>query len=71
LLLLLLLLLQAAFLLLLLPITCRLKGLSLSQLPTYLTAGATCLMGGTPACGADCAGAPLLPVLYVAVNVVS
>lgn len=60
---------QAAFLLLLLPLTCRLKGLNLSELPAYLQAGATCLMGGTPACGADCAGAPLLPALYVAVNV--
>jgi hypothetical protein len=62
---------QAAFLLLLLPLTCRLKGLTLSELPAYLQAGATCLMGGTPACGADCVGAPLLPALYVAVNVVS
>lgn len=69
--LLLLLLLQAAFVLLMLPITCQLKGLTLSELPTYLKAGATCLMGGAPTCGADCAGAPLLPVLYVAVNVVS
>lgn len=69
--LLLLLLLQAAFVLLMLPITCQLKGLTLSELPTYLKAGATCLMGGAPTCGADCAGAPLLPILYVAVNVVS
>jgi len=59
------------FLLLLLPVTCQLKGLTLAQLPAYLTAGGVCLMGGSPPCGADCAGAPLLPLLYVAVNVVS
>lgn len=63
--------LQALFVLLLLPITCQLKGLSLTQLPAYLRAGSSCLMGGNPGCGADCAGAPLLPVLYVGVNVVS
>jgi hypothetical protein len=63
-------LLQAGFLLLLLPLSCALKGLTLEQLPAYLQAGAACLVGGTPACGANCAGAPLLPVLYCGVNVV-
>eukprot|EP00878_Enallax_costatus_P041895 GHUV01048815.1.p1 GENE.GHUV01048815.1~~GHUV01048815.1.p1 ORF type:complete len:153 (-),score=2.59 GHUV01048815.1:92-550(-) len=60
---------QAAFLLLLLPVTCKLKGLSLPELPAYLKAGTDCLMDGSPLCGADCSGAPLLPVLYICVNV--
>ena len=30
--------------------------------------GWDCFRGLTPACGSDCAGAPLLPVLYVVVN---
>ena len=33
-------------------------------------AGFTCLRGLTPACGSDCAGAPLLPLAYVATNLV-
>eukprot|EP00879_Flechtneria_rotunda_P012129 GHRR01012667.1.p1 GENE.GHRR01012667.1~~GHRR01012667.1.p1 ORF type:complete len:218 (-),score=37.46 GHRR01012667.1:545-1198(-) len=60
---------QAAFLLLLLPLSCRLKGLSLAELPVYLKAGTTCLLGGSPTCGANCQGAPLLPFLYIGVNV--
>ncbi|KAF6266272.1 Crt-like protein [Scenedesmus sp. NREL 46B-D3] len=60
---------QAGFLLLLLPVTCHLKGLSLPDLPAYLTAGTACLLGGSPACGADCTGAPLLPLAYIAVNI--
>jgi hypothetical protein len=61
--------LQAGFLLLLLPLTCHLKGLSLPELPAYLQAGTACLFGGSPSCGADCTGAPLLPLLYITVNV--
>ncbi|WIA35800.1 hypothetical protein OEZ86_004189 [Tetradesmus obliquus] len=60
---------QAGFLLLLLPLTCHLKGLSLPELPAYLQSGTACLLGGSPACGADCTGAPLLPLLYITVNV--
>lgn len=60
---------QAGFLLLLLPLSCQLKGLSLPELPAYLKAGTDCLMGGSPLCGADCSGAPLLPLLYICVNV--
>ena len=33
-----------------------------------LVAGATCLLGGSPSCGSDCSGAPLLPLLYIAFN---
>lgn len=61
--------LQAAFVLLLLPITTALRGMSLSTLPQYLRDGAMCLTGRTPACGADCTGAPVLPLAYVAVNI--
>ena len=31
-------------------------------------AGAKCFGGMTPSCGADCSGAPLLPIAYVAMN---
>jgi hypothetical protein len=31
-------------------------------------AGWQCFQGITPACGGDCSGAPLLPLLYIALN---
>ena len=31
-------------------------------------AGTTCLLGGSPSCGSDCSGAPMLPLLYIALN---
>ena len=35
---------------------------------TELCAGAKCFGGMTPSCGSDCSGAPLLPIAYVAMN---
>lgn len=57
---------QSAFLLLLLPLACLVRGRELPQLPGELAAGAACLAGG-PGCGG--AGAPELPLAYIAVNV--
>ncbi|DBB00298.1 TPA: hypothetical protein ACH3X1_014123 [Trebouxia sp. C0004] len=59
---------QALFIFLLLPVISSLKGISLSQLPAYLKEGTTCLLGGSPSCGSDCSGAPMLPLLYIAFN---
>lgn len=60
---------QATFTALLLPVNAALRGVPLSQLPTYLKDGLACLVGSTPqACALDghsCGGAPLLPLLYV------
>jgi hypothetical protein len=55
--------------LLLLPITSALRGTPLHTLPDLLHQGGCCFVGLTPACGADCSGAPLLPVAYVVVNI--
>lgn len=59
---------QALFVFLLLPVASSLKGIPLSQLPAYLKEGTTCLLGGSPSCGSDCSGAPMLPLLYIACN---
>ncbi|KAK9843738.1 hypothetical protein WJX81_004492 [Elliptochloris bilobata] len=60
---------QAVCVFLLLPFLASLRGISFSELPAYLTEGAQCLMGISPAgCGSDCSGAPLLAPLYVACN---
>ncbi len=59
---------QAVFVFLLLPLVTQSRGIPLSGLGTHLAMGWDCFRGLTPACGSDCAGAPLLPVLYVAVN---
>ena len=42
------------------------KWLCQSGLVAY--AGVTCLLGGSPNCGSDCSGAPMLPLLYIAFN---
>ncbi|XXG55798.1 hypothetical protein AAC387_Pa03g3389 [Persea americana] len=47
---------QALFVLLLLPLLSSLKGIPFAELPSYLRSGA------------GCEGAPLLPLLYIAVN---
>ncbi len=60
---------QAVFVLLLLPITTALRGIPLHTLPDYLAQGARCFTGLSPSCGADCSGAPLLPVAYVVANI--
>ncbi len=33
-----------------------------------ILSGTTCLLGGSPSCGSDCSGAPMLPLLYIACN---
>eukprot|EP01025_Chloroclados_australasicus_P031646 TRINITY_DN3198_c0_g1_i1.p1 TRINITY_DN3198_c0_g1~~TRINITY_DN3198_c0_g1_i1.p1 ORF type:complete len:344 (+),score=26.20 TRINITY_DN3198_c0_g1_i1:106-1137(+) len=61
---------QGIFTILFIPILSQLRGIPLSQLPAYVRDGSQCFMGITPVCGGDCTGAPLLPLLYVAVNIV-
>ncbi|XP_050213609.1 protein CLT2, chloroplastic isoform X2 [Mercurialis annua] len=58
---------QVLFVLLLLPLLSNLKGIPFAQLPSYLKSGAGCLVNigrNTPGCD----GAPLLPLLYITVN---
>ncbi|GLT41783.1 hypothetical protein SLA2020_158260 [Shorea laevis] len=59
---------QALFICLLLPLS-KLWGIPFSQLPSYLKDGAACFLniGGTLSSGCD--GAPLLPMLFVIVNI--
>lgn len=59
---------QAMFVFLLLPLVTQSRGIPLNGLGTHLAMGWDCFRGLTPACGSDCTGAPLLPVLYVMVN---
>ncbi|KAL0368863.1 UNVERIFIED_CONTAM: protein CLT2, chloroplastic [Sesamum calycinum] len=55
---------QALFVLLLLPILSKLKGVPLSEAPSYFKSGAACFLNiGTNTTGCD--GAPLLPILYI------
>lgn len=55
---------QAMFVLLCLPVLSNLKGITLSQLPMYFKSGAACFLniGGNTT---GCAGAPMLPVLFI------
>ncbi|CAN6296120.1 unnamed protein product [Urochloa humidicola] len=59
---------QALFVFLLLPFLSNLKGIPFAELPAYLNRGAACFLniGGTLK---DCHGAPLLPLLYMTLNV--
>lgn len=58
---------QALFICLLLPFLSKLWGIPFNQLPNYLSDGAACFLNfGTVSSG--CAGAPLLPLLFVIVN---
>lgn len=58
---------QAFFICLLLPFLSKLWGVPFGQLPTYLKDGAACFLNiGT--LGSGCQGAPLLPVLFILVN---
>ncbi|CAI0464025.1 unnamed protein product [Linum tenue] len=74
---------QALFVLLFLPLMSNFKGIPLAQLPLYLKSGTGCflnLWSDSPAkiwevaktsvflYTADCTGAPLLPMLYIAAN---
>ncbi|KAG0552333.1 hypothetical protein BDA96_01G499200 [Sorghum bicolor] len=58
---------QALFIFLLLPFLSNLKGIPFAQLPAYLNRGAACFLnvGGNLK---DCHGAPLLPLLYITLN---
>lgn len=58
---------QALFICLLLPFLSKLWGIPFSQLPNYLKDGAACFLNvGKLSSGCD--GAPLLPVLFIIVN---
>lgn len=58
---------QAVFICLLLPFLSKLWGVPFTQLPNYLRDGAACFLNiGTLSGG--CAGAPLLPLLFIIVN---
>ncbi|KAK3032384.1 hypothetical protein RJ639_037102, partial [Escallonia herrerae] len=58
---------QALFICLLLPFLSKLWGIPFNQLPNYLMDGAACFLNiGTMSTGCD--GAPLLPLLFVIVN---
>uniref|UniRef100_A0A5B7BEQ4 Uncharacterized protein n=1 Tax=Davidia involucrata TaxID=16924 RepID=A0A5B7BEQ4_DAVIN len=58
---------QALFICLLLPFLSKLWGIPFSQLPNYLRDGAACFLNnGTVSSGCD--GAPLLPLLFIIVN---
>lgn len=59
---------QALFVFLLLPFVTAARGIPLYNLGEHLSMGWECFRGITPACGSNCSGAPLLPVLYVLVN---
>ncbi|BAT80867.1 hypothetical protein LR48_Vigan07g035600 [Vigna angularis] len=59
---------QALFICLLLPFLSKLWGIPFSQLPNYLKDGAACFLNvGTLSNGCD--GAPLLPLLFIIVNI--
>ncbi|XP_061346285.1 protein CLT3, chloroplastic-like [Gastrolobium bilobum] len=59
---------QALFIFLLLPFLSKLWGIPFSQLPNYLKDGAACFLNvGTLSNGCD--GAPLLPLLFIIVNI--
>lgn len=59
---------QALFICLLLPFLSKLWGIPFSQLPNYLKDGAACFLNvGTLSSGCD--GAPLLPILFIIVNI--
>ncbi|XP_041018760.1 protein CLT2, chloroplastic [Juglans microcarpa x Juglans regia] len=58
---------QALFVLLFLPFLSKMKGIPFGQLPSYLESGAGCFLNfGANQPGCD--GAPLLPLLYIVVN---
>ncbi|XP_019058294.1 PREDICTED: protein CLT2, chloroplastic isoform X2 [Tarenaya hassleriana] len=58
---------QALFVLLLLPFLSNLRGIPFMSLPSYLKAGVGCFLN-TGANISGCEGAPLLPLLYIAIN---
>ncbi|XP_039012891.1 protein CLT1, chloroplastic-like isoform X2 [Hibiscus syriacus] len=59
---------QALFIFLLLPFLSKLWGIPFSQLPNYLKDGAACFLNISGTLSSGCDGAPLLPLLFVIVN---
>ncbi|XP_017983859.1 PREDICTED: protein CLT1, chloroplastic isoform X2 [Theobroma cacao] len=59
---------QALFICLLLPFLSKLWGIPFSQLPNYLKDGAACFLNISGTISSGCDGAPLLPLLFVIVN---
>ncbi|KAL6578426.1 hypothetical protein OROMI_010754 [Orobanche minor] len=58
---------QALFILLFMPILANMKGILISQLPSYFQSGVACFLNiGANTIGCD--GAPLLPLLYIISN---
>ncbi|KAL3619597.1 Protein clt2, chloroplastic [Castilleja foliolosa] len=58
---------QALFILLLMPILANMKGINISELPSYFKSGVACFLNiGASTMGCD--GAPLLPLLYISSN---
>ncbi|CAI8586695.1 unnamed protein product [Vicia faba] len=61
---------QALFICLLLPFLSKLWGVPFSQLPNYLRDGAACFLNvGKLSSVPGCDGAPLLPILFIIVNI--
>ncbi|XP_050903926.1 protein CLT1, chloroplastic isoform X1 [Lathyrus oleraceus] len=61
---------QALFICLLLPFLSKLWGVPFSQLPNYLKDGAACFLNvGKLSSVPGCDGAPLLPILFIIVNI--
>lgn len=60
---------QAVCVFLLLPVLTALRNVPLKQLPDYLYQGCQCFVGISPSPGSNCTGAPLLPALYIFVNI--
>ncbi|CAJ1971254.1 unnamed protein product [Sphenostylis stenocarpa] len=60
---------QALFISLLLPFLSKLWGIPFSQLPNYLKDGAACFLNVGTLSSIGCDGAPLLPLLFITVNI--
>ncbi|KAJ3673987.1 hypothetical protein LUZ60_005979 [Juncus effusus] len=58
---------QALFVFLLLPILSNLRGIPFAELPSYLKCGAACFLNFNGNL-TDCQGAPLLPLLFITLN---
>jgi len=59
---------QAFFVFLMLPLVTWSRGIPLKNLGDHVSMGWQCFQGITPDCGSNCNGAPLLPIMYVLIN---
>ncbi|GBG60182.1 hypothetical protein CBR_g3426 [Chara braunii] len=59
---------QAMFVFLLMPLLASFKGIRFSDLPSYLVNGGACFLNYASSSPSSCAGAPWLPLLYIASN---